>query len=173
MTPTGQRPVQVALLGAGRTGKTTLSHALATALRGEGFSVAVRQDLLQGECAIGTQVVIVDAASAQAAAATVGSCDLALVMGLDLPALARGSEADDASLREALTRAGIAYRVVYGTGERRTRSALEPVLQRLGRGATGDPDAARWTWSCDSCSDPDCEHRLFRGLFEKRSPTTD
>jgi hypothetical protein len=22
----------------------------------------------------------------------------------------------------------------------------------------------RWTWNCDKCSDPECEHRLFTAL---------
>ena len=24
---------------------------------------------------------------------------------------------------------------------------------------------ARWNWSCDTCSDPECELRLFKGLI--------
>ena len=107
--------------------------------------------------------------------------DAVLVTGLDIPWIADGMMRDgehvrepvDALVRQALARAGATYRVVYGSGERRTHHALEPVLQRLVKAPTGDPDAARWTWSCDKCSDPECEHRLFRGLLGPGSPTTD
>jgi nicotinamide riboside kinase len=98
---------------------------------------------------------------------------IVLVTGLDIPWVADGLQRDgphvrepvDARVRAALEGAGITYRVVYGTGDDRTRSALAPVLQLLGRGPTGDPSAAKWTWTCEKCSDPDCEHRLFRRLL--------
>jgi nicotinamide riboside kinase len=99
------------------------------------------------------------------------SYDLTLVTGLDLPWIADGLQRDgphvrepvDALVREALAKAAVPYRVVYGTGEERTRNALAPVLALLGDkpASTG---AARWTWVCDKCSDPECEHRLFTGL---------
>jgi nicotinamide riboside kinase len=100
--------------------------------------------------------------------------DLVLVTGLDIPWVADGLQRDgphvrepvDAHVRAALEDAGITYRVVYGSGEDRTRSALAPVLQLLGKGPTGDPSAANWTWTCEKCSDPDCEHRLFRRLLD-------
>jgi nicotinamide riboside kinase len=96
--------------------------------------------------------------------------DLTLVTGLDLPwvddGLRRAGHAArgpvDARLRSALGRAGVSFRVVYGRGEERTRNALAPLLALLGeRPAEPGP---RWTWSCEKCSDPDCEHRLFTRL---------
>ena len=96
--------------------------------------------------------------------------DLTLVMGLDLPWVADGLQRDrswprehtDALLRELLGRAGIGYRVVYGSGEERLRNALAVLPAALAPPAP----AARvaWRWQCDSCSDPDCEHRLFRSV---------
>jgi nicotinamide riboside kinase len=99
--------------------------------------------------------------------------DLTLVTGLDLPWIADGIMRDgphvrepvDALVRDALARAGVPYRVVYGSGGERLRSALAPVLQLLGRAPAADPKTADWTWTCDKCSDPDCEHRLFRRLL--------
>lgn len=95
--------------------------------------------------------------------------DLTLVTGLDLAWVADGLQRDgphvrepvDALVREGLAKAGAPYRVVYGSGEERTRHALVPVLARLGDKPPA-PAASRWKWACDKCSDPDCEHRLFR-----------
>ncbi|TFY97141.1 AAA family ATPase [Ramlibacter humi] len=100
--------------------------------------------------------------------------DLTLVTGLDIPWVADGLQRDgehvrgpvDELVREALRKASVPYRVVYGTGEDRLANALQPVLEKLGE---RPPDKGpRWQWSCDKCSDPDCEHRLFTGL--QRSP---
>lgn len=96
--------------------------------------------------------------------------DATLVMGLDLPWAPDGlqrqgpesREPVDALVRGALERAGIAYRVVYGRGDERLASAL----LALGQGAPPADAAQRaWNWSCDKCSDPACEHRLFTGLL--------
>ena len=103
---------------------------------------------------------------------------ITLVTGLDLPWVADGHQRDgphvrepvDALLRAALARGGIAYRVVYGSGDARLRSALDAIdsiaNNDLGTRGSGRFDAKNrpWTWHCDSCSDPDCEHRLFTGL---------
>ncbi len=111
--------------------------------------------------------------------------DQTLVTGLDLPWVADGLQRDgphvrgpvDTLVRQALERAGIAYRVVYGQGHHRLNNAL------LALGLSGEDDAARstrenahfasnegWTeWQCNECSDPECEHKLFTGLLAKRS----
>lgn len=101
-----------------------------------------------------------------------GRYDLTLVTGLDLPWVADGLQREgphvqgrvDALVRDALGRAGIAYRVVYGRGQERTRNALAPVLALLGERPDQANERVRWSWSCDKCSDPDCEHRLFAAL---------
>jgi nicotinamide riboside kinase len=97
--------------------------------------------------------------------------DVTLVTGLDLPWVADGLQRDgphvrepvDALVREALERARLPYRVVYGTGNERLMNALAAIGS-----ATQPRDSPRpWTWSCDKCSDPDCEHRLFTALLGK------
>jgi len=98
-----------------------------------------------------------------------------LVTGLDLPWVADGLQRDgphvqepvDALVREGLRQAQVPYQVVYGSGPARLESAVA-ALARMGIG-TGDAArsaAARtpWVWACEKCSDPECEHRLFRGL---------
>lgn len=97
------------------------------------------------------------------------SYDVTLVTGLDLPWVADGLQRDgphvqqpvDAQVREILGKHGIAYRVVYGSGEERVRNALAAIDASLA------PKTAQrsWLWQCEKCSDPDCEHRLFRSLI--------
>jgi nicotinamide riboside kinase len=97
--------------------------------------------------------------------------DVTLLTGLDIPWVADGLQRDgphvrgpvDALVREMLDKAGIAYRVVYGTGDERLRNALAAIDASLA--PRGDSRASTaWVWQCDKCSDPDCEHRLFRKL---------
>ena len=93
--------------------------------------------------------------------------DTTLVTGLDLPWVPDGLQRDaaharedvDALVRGALQRAGIAYRVVYGQGNERLQSALAAL------GAPLKGRESNWAWSCEKCSDPECEHRLFRKLL--------
>ncbi len=111
--------------------------------------------------------------------------DTALITGRDLPGVADGLQRDgphvrgpvDTLVRQALDRAGIAYRVVYGQDHHRLNNAL------LALGLPGEDEAARMTrenaqfainegrtvWQCNECSDPECEHKLFTGLLAKRS----
>jgi nicotinamide riboside kinase len=100
-----------------------------------------------------------------------------LVTGLDLPWVADGLQRDgpqvrepvDILLRAALARAGVAYRVIYGHGPQRLQNALTameamPADARRASGQWG-LNTGRQAWSCDTCSDPVCEHRLFTGLL--------
>ncbi len=110
--------------------------------------------------------------------------DATLIMGLDLPWVPDGLQRDgphvqgpvDKLVRQALDRAGIAYRVVYGQGHQRLNNAL------LALGLSGEDTATdlirdkaqfainqgRTAWVCNECSDPDCEHKLFTGLLAQR-----
>ena len=99
---------------------------------------------------------------------------ITLVTGLDLPWVADGLQRDgphvrepvDALVREALARANVPYRTVYGRGKERLENALAAIAAASERKA---PDgASAWVWSCDKCSDPECEHRLFTGLISGR-----
>jgi nicotinamide riboside kinase len=102
------------------------------------------------------------------------SYDLTLVTGLDLPWVADGLQRDgphvrepvDALLRAALARAGVNYKVVYGTGPQRLDNALQAMP---GSGNTRTGVQGNGAWSCDKCSDPDCEHRLFTGLLRSKA----
>ena len=97
------------------------------------------------------------------------SYDFTLLTGLDLPWVADGLQRDgshvrepvDALIRAALARAEVPYRLVYGSGAERLANALAAMGSAAPPGVPSRP----WTWSCDKCSDPDCEHRLFTGLL--------
>jgi len=109
--------------------------------------------------------------------------DLTLLTGLDLPwqpdGLLRDSpqvrEAIDRRLRQALQGAGLPFSPIYGRGPQRLAQALRAVQGRLGetlarplvdRDEVLEQGSGRW--SCDNCSDPECEHRLFSSLVRQR-----
>ena len=106
-----------------------------------------------------------------------------LVTGLDLPWVADGLQRDgphvrgpvDLRVRQALGRGGIAHAVVYGQGLQRLNNALlalgwppeDPGSWQQRESGQFALDRGRVPWSCDKCSDPDCEHRLFTGLLAR------
>lgn len=104
--------------------------------------------------------------------------DATLVTGLDLPWVADGLRRDaahpreevDALVRSLLQRAGVAYQVVYGSGPARLQGALVALEAAgvlpagLAQREAGAGSRRAWTWACDKCSDPECEHRLFTQL---------
>jgi nicotinamide riboside kinase len=99
--------------------------------------------------------------------------DVTLVTGLDIDWVADGLQRDgphvrgpvDALVRDMLARASVPYRVVYGSGGERLRNALAAVDAAL----APRPEARDWVWQCDKCSDPQCEHRLFRSLLPRNT----
>jgi nicotinamide riboside kinase len=108
------------------------------------------------------------------------SFDATLLMGLDLTWVQDGIQRDgahmrepvDAALRDALARGGIQFQVVYGTGESRLQNALRCLNSHVEAAASEDStlksQAQRLrNWVCERCSDPVCEHRLFRDLIQK------
>lgn len=104
------------------------------------------------------------------------SYDATLVTGLDLPWVPDGLQRDgpkvqasiDAELRAVLLKAQVPFQVVYGSGPERLANALQ-ALAAAGVLA-GEPrpaaPAGEWVWQCEKCSDPECEHRLFRRLVD-------
>jgi hypothetical protein len=107
--------------------------------------------------------------------------DATLVTGLDLPWVADGLHRDasqpredvDALVRKLLHDAGVPFQVVYGQGPERLRGALQALASAgvLPAGIVDREDGGgnkAWTWVCDKCSDPVCEHRLFTRLRETR-----
>ncbi len=104
-----------------------------------------------------------------------------LLMGLDLPWVPDGLFREsvdfrnraDALLRRALQGAGLPFQTVYGAVDRRLHNALRalsPTLTPLLGHPPVPTDEAHVTrrpgWVCESCSDPDCEHRLFTDLLK-------
>lgn len=105
---------------------------------------------------------------------------LTLLMGLDLPWVADGffrdspavRDAVDAATRRELQSSGLAYQTIHGHGEARTGQALRAIGRCLGQDLTAtEPSltSGRRAWSCDKCSDPACEHRLFSGLLARNN----
>lgn len=107
---------------------------------------------------------------------------LVLLMGLDLPWQADGLQRDgqaaqlgvDRLLRNALQQRGAAFQVVYGHGALRTSNAWQAIQAACAQQQRSSSDRAKVThtealnfhaWGCEGCSDPDCERRLFKGLF--------
>ena len=117
-----------------------------------------------------------------------GGHDLALVMGLDVPSGESGaSEVDaqvrariDTDLRQTLLDTGQDFRVIYGQGLARLNQALIALGLPAQDKATWPEraslqfalNAGRTPWSCEKCSDPDCEHRLFSRLLRQRPSDT-
>ena len=102
---------------------------------------------------------------------------LTLLTGLDLPWVPDGlqrvgpavREDVDRQIREQLRGVGVEWRMVYGAGKARTTHALESVADVAPWAWSPEPPpVARWQGLCESCADPDCEHRLFTGLVRTR-----
>jgi len=123
--------------------------------------------------AVYSDVIFGDTSLYDFAAAQQRSFALTLVTGLDLPWVADGIQRDgevirnrvDQRLREVLAHYRIGFSTVYGTGEARTQNALQAIAYALGTGRPAD-QRSHWQWSCDKCSDADCEHRLFSALVK-------
>ncbi len=91
-------------------------------------------------------------------------CGLTLLTGLDLPWQPDGLQRDgpqvrvpvDTLVRAALSRGGLPYAVVFGSGASRLQSALACVQRALNPPVAMEP-AARWHWACERCGDAACE----------------
>ena len=126
--------------------------------------------------AVYSELLFADDALYPAALEQQRSFDLTLVMGLDLPWVAdsqrdgaHSREPVNALLRTALARGGIPYQVVYGHGPARVQNALHAIDSIAGSKASHRPSKslAAWSWNCEKCSDPECEHRLFSDLLNR------
>jgi nicotinamide riboside kinase len=102
--------------------------------------------------------------------------DLTLVTSTDLPWIADGFQRDgpamrtavDRTLRAVLQAQHIDHSVIYGSGEHRVQRALESVAHHQKKPLSRSVHDTEWRWSCDSCSDPGCEYRLFSRLLSDR-----
>ncbi len=173
------QPLRVAILGAPGTGTSALLQSLQThisdtppwQLQHDAAALhTLEQQLLQAP----------DEASRQQAIAAhllqPAAPELILLSAPDQSAAA--SQAQDAdraawaqrqvlnqSLRSALTHWGLSYTLLYGDGPARCQAALQAIAFALRIPAPQPPAHQRWRWPCEKCSDPACEHRLFRSLI--------
>ena len=120
--------------------------------------------------------------------------DLTLVMGLDIAWVPDGLQRDGAHVREpidnmirqALQKAQVPFKVIYGKDENRLSAALMAIREGLGHLNEGlanklaafqaaqtlrtdsqyGLNKGKTAWRCDLCSDADCEHRLFSDLLK-------
>ena len=81
--------------------------------------------------------------------------------------------ARDAGLRAALLQSRVAFSVIHGRGTQALDAAWAAILAAHGLQDTQEPVAdcavaKPWAWTCDKCSDPACEHRLFSDLLAAR-----
>jgi hypothetical protein len=152
--------VKIAIAGAPSSGKSPLAAALGHALQLSGR---------QAEITVANPPFAPDLASH----------DLVLLTGLEAAPQAHSAAASTAAaqlaadqlIRAAFASAGIAYRVMYGTADQRLAQALDainpPTPQCANAARRGSKGA--WTWVCDKCSDPICEHRLLSDLLAQRN----
>jgi hypothetical protein len=173
---------RIAIVGAHSTGKSWLVQALASQPSTQEWVISDNTPLMT---AVYKHLMFADESLYPMALAQQALYGTTLVTGLDLPEVAGGLQSDapherglaDSLLRQALERAGIAYRVVYGQGHQRLNNALlalglpgEDLAARLVREqAQFAINQGRTVWQCNECSDPECEHKLFTGLMARRS----
>lgn len=138
----------IAVLGAPRSGKTQLAHAL--------------RDRLAALPRAGTTAFFVADDPPLWTLQRLPGFAAILLMGLDLPAASPYSR-QDALLRGHLESTQSTYHVVYGSNAQRAAHALAA----LGLAPPPIPQAAaRTAWTCEKCSDPECEQRLFQRLLD-------
>lgn len=108
---------------------------------------------------------------------------LTLLTALDLPWVADGLQRDgpqvrepvDAALRAMLQAQRLPWVLVSGRGEARLEAAVNavaPLLRRRAlprdglftRLAKRNAEAPAWTWVCEKCDVPECEHAQLRRL---------
>jgi hypothetical protein len=131
--------LNIALVGAPGTGKSWLAQALQDAQARE-----PRQHRFQDAPPI----------------SDVRAFDVVLLMGLDLFQPTAEVLQADQTVRAALAEHGSGFRVVYGHGAARLTNA-QRAMATAARGAS-----TPWRHTCDTCSDPDCEHQLFSSLLQ-------
>jgi hypothetical protein len=87
-------------------------------------------------------------------------------------------EDQDAALRQSLHKNRVNYSVIYGLNDARLANAAAAIqnefaITSVAGYACSEPVVATisskirptWSWPCDKCSDPECEHKLFTQLL--------
>lgn len=81
--------------------------------------------------------------------------------------------------RQQLVAQGRAFQLLFSQGPRLLEEALTalcnsfpdaPALQARRAALREHGNLSRWSWSCEKCSDPECELRLFKGLLNTTQP---
>ena len=137
-------PSQIALVGADLSGRQALLRELAPRLQATPFVPQLVEEL--AELQSPTLVLLLAADDAHA-------------------------EEEDLRWRERLVTAGVAFSVLHGDAQARLEGAWQLIAPLLGIAPSPEARAGsntRWTWSCEKCSDPACEHRLFQDLLQGR-----
>ncbi len=165
--------MKISILGAEGTGKTHLAQALTETLTDSSANY-ILTDTSVLMTAIDSALRHDNPTPTPSALARLHVDDLILVMGLDLPWLADGSDQDgqlrrsrvDACLRQILQAAKLNYVVIYGQGVARTECALQAIAHHADLPLRQVRPASPWQWNCDKCSDGACEHRMFTGRLK-------
>jgi len=153
MTPALPAGCVIALIGADDSGKARLAEALAQRLAQRGIAARLVVQPLPGRA--------FDAGTLQAL-----GCALILLIAPASP-----TPMDD-MLRQALMDAKLGFAVVHGEGGEQLANAWNAinVAADSDDGRRAAPEGAgSWSWACEKCSDPACEHRLFSDLVARRS----
>jgi nicotinamide riboside kinase len=140
--------------------------------------------------AIYSEFIFQDSSLTPAALTYQRSFHLTLLTGLDMPWEADGIQRDgahvrapvDSLLRQRLQAAAISFEVIYGLGAQRLQAASKalntinsiapraintPANALKDSETTSENTSKPWVWTCDKCSDPDCEHQLFTRLSSR------
>lgn len=140
-------PSLIALLGAPRSGRHALLHGLQSRLGGLPLRVEVVEDVARLRLPPPPALVLL------------------------LPPKDTAGEAHDLRYRGELASARLAFSVLHGDAQPRLDGAWRLIQPLLGQSPAQTDEGAsggRCTWSCEKCSDPACEHRLFQDLVQGR-----
>ena len=70
--------------------------------------------------------------------------------------------------RAILLAQGLPFQVIHGIGQELVTQCLLAILPPALQGFARQELHVRWQGVCETCSDPDCEQRLFSGLLQGR-----
>lgn len=152
-TPVFPAGCAIALIGADDSGKARLAEALVQRLAQRDIAASIVVEPLPGRS--------IDPGTLEAHRGT-----LILFIAAACPT------PDDDMLRKVLMDAKLSFAVVHGQGEEQLANAWNAINAAADADARrpGAPErSAAWSWACEKCSDPACEHRLFSDLVARRS----
>lgn len=171
--------MNIAILGAQGSGKTQLTQALLQHFQASPHNDKTTHVQVTDSpalmAAVDADLQFNDPSLYELALAQHTTFDLTLLLGLDLPhctevkhageSLSR--DAVDARLRDVLTAHHHNFKVIYGVGTDRLDAALNAIFPtRKERIQPPDIGLGLWQSTCEKCSDPVCEHRLFTGRLQ-------